>query len=196
MDPARKTMYLCCALCLALSCASADEGDADPVKAILSGIDGEPVVPRTASRLYLSGIRNMTGNDVLAEKFVIRLKEAVNSDGRLVVVPERERSDLLLEVALRECTIQNIGYDSMGQPVSKRMRILAGAALFDLKKKRMVFSDPTIQAFRTYSDIVPPLSSEYQVMDAVIDELAKRITAKTVSGWYTQYMDSIEKGGE
>ncbi|MBN1533956.1 MAG: hypothetical protein JXA20_14900 [Spirochaetes bacterium] len=197
MDIAHRTAYLCCVLCLLLSCASGIvEGEVDPMKAILSEINGEPVVPRAANRLYLAEVRNMTDKAALEEKFVIRLKEEVNSDGRLVVVEEKDRSDLLLEIALREYTIQNIEYDSMGQPVKKRMRIMAGAVLFDLEKKRMVFSDPSIQAYQTYSDIVPPLSTEYQVMDAVTRELAKRIAAKTVSGWYTQYMDSIEKSGE
>ncbi len=187
-------LFLC--ILLSAGCAAPeDAGNDGAVKDFLKSIDGEPVVPRTANRLYISPLRDRTGDYLPLSKLSIRLKESVNSDGRLVVVQEKDRSDLLLEVSVNEYAIQNIEFDGLGQPVKKRIRIVAGASLYDMRKKRPVFSDPLIQAFRVYSDTVPPVSAELQVLDSVIDELARRITAKTVSGWYTQYMNIIEKGG-
>jgi len=176
------------------SCATVEQENQNLVSDVFKSINGEPVVPRTANRIFLAKIKNWTGNGLLGGKMTIKIKDAINIDGRLAVVPEEERADLLLEVTLKEYMIQNIGFDGVGQPVQKRMKIVAGAMLVNLSKKKVIFNDHMIQAFAVYSEFVPPIKMESAVMEEVADNLVNRITAKTLSGWYTQYMSPAEKG--
>jgi hypothetical protein len=195
-QPRQTTLIIPLVLAAALlfACAAPNEGNQELVKDVIKTIDGEPVVPRTANRLYLAKIKNFTGNELLAGKLAIKLKETVNADGRLVAVKDKESADLALEVALKEYTIQDMEFDAAGQVTSKRMKITASARLVNLAKKSQVFYDPLIQAFTNYSEFIPPIKEEMGVIDEVTAELAKRITAKTLSGWYTQYMTPAEKG--
>ncbi len=115
-------------------------------------------------------------------------------DGRLAVVSSPLETDLVLSGKVLSFTLQNLEYNEIGQPVKKRMRITASVKLLDRINMRTVFRDSDVQSFRTYSDILPPVENEFQVLNRVIDELAERIVSQTLTGWYTDKMTNIEKG--
>jgi hypothetical protein len=174
-----------------IACASPQ--DTKLAKDIIESLDGEPVVPRNANKLYLKLSSVVTEKD-LAGLLLPRLRETISLDGRLGLVDNAYFSDCRLDVIVTGFMIQDLKFDSMGRCVKKRMRITAGVALFDVARNKQVFSDPEIQAFREFSDEVPPIESFSHVIENVLSDLAKRISAKTLSGWYTQYMSDVEKG--
>lgn len=162
---------------------------------IIKGFEGEPVVPRNANRLYIMPPVNMTGTAAgISDKLLYRIKAHISLDGRLGVDADDQKSDLRLEVLVRKFMIQNLEYDTIGRAVKKRLWVTADVRLLDLKRNRVIFFEAGVQAFRVFSDLVQPIETVAQVTEYVLDDLGKRITSKTVSGWYTDRMTNIEKG--
>ncbi len=161
---------------------------------IISSFEGEPVVPRSANRLFVMAPVNGTGVDALSSRLLNRIKAAVSLDGRLGIDPDDAQADLRLEVLITKYMIQNVSFDAIGRAVRKRIWMTADVRLVNLKRNRVIFSEPAIQAFRVYSDLEQPIERESRVSEYVLDEMAKRITSKTVTGWYTDQMTEIEKG--
>jgi hypothetical protein len=159
----------------------------------VDGFEGEPVVPRNANRLFIVPPANFTGMGDLAPKLLYRIKAHISIDGRLGVDVDEQKSDLRLEVVITKFMIQNVAFDALGRAVQKRIWITADVRLLNLRRKKVIFFEPGIQSFKIFSDLVQPIETVTQVTEYVLDELAKRITSKTVTGWYTDQMTIIEK---
>ncbi|MBN2161003.1 MAG: hypothetical protein JW807_16550 [Spirochaetes bacterium] len=178
---------------LAAGC-SAEVRERDAVVGkIIESFDGEPVVPRSANRLFIQQPSNSTGVEGLGPRLLYRLRGNISLDGRLGVDDEEAGSDLRLEIRISKYIIEKMKYDEIGRPVEKRVWMTADVRLLDLRKNREIFSEEDIQSFRTFSDLVQPIETETQAADFVLDDMAKRITSKTVTGWYTDRMTIIEK---
>lgn len=188
------------AILLAVTCvkpsSSAEEngGDEQTVNKILRDIEGGPVIPYEANRIYIPLFENRTGKDGLPEKLRERIREAISKDRRLAVVDDVGISDLRLDGIITGYQIQNMTFNAIGVVEKKRMRITASVKLLKTVSRKVIFNEADIQSFREFSDTVPPILDESRVFEVVIDELAKRITANTLSGWYTERMTPVEKG--
>ena len=182
-------------ICLNLFyCAEDNRRDDPELEKILENINGEPVIPRTANRLYLPYFNDRTKIEGLREKLYNRLKESISREGRLAVVTDPELSDVALQGIITSCQIQPMDYNSFGVAEKKRMRITVAVKLTRTLSGRTIFYEPDLQAFKEYSDIIPPAMSESQALENVLVELAQRITAKTITGWYTELMTPVERG--
>ena len=115
-------------------------------------------------------------------------------DGRLAVVFEIREADLRLAGMIVKYQIQPIKYGNFGEPIKKRLRVIASITLYDIKKNKEIFYEKGIQSFEEFSDIRPPIISEIHIQDRVLENLARRIAVKTINGWYTKLMTPIEKG--
>jgi len=175
-------------------CATAGQGGDTVVHRILKDVNGEPVVPREANRIFIVPPGRSMENPEIAEKLFIRIRRNISMDGRLALVSERGGADLALEWCIRDFSRHNLVYGDMGRPVKKRIRVVAGLRMYDLKKGVLIFDEPDIQSFREYSDIIPPVETESAVIEYIIDNLANRITAKAITGWYTEFMTPAERG--
>lgn len=181
-------------LALAQSCSTTGENEKSSVSDILNNIHGEPVVPREANKIYIEQPVENSRFSEIAEKVFILLREKLNMSGRLTVVPEKAGADLMLHYSIGQYQVQAVKFGDMRRAVQKRMRITAGMKLVDVRRDRIILIDREIQAFRDFSDIIPPIESEYQVLNEVLGNLSNRIFEKTLTGWYTGYMSKIEKG--
>lgn len=185
--------FFLAAIILLYGCASTGNSNSYLNKAI-GGIDGEPVIPRAANKIRIPVFRNLTGIAHISENLSLKLKEQVNMDGRLAVVPENIEADLRLDGIITGYEIQPIKFGNLGEPVRKRLRITASLKLIDLNKGKEIFFERSVQAFDEFSDKIPPIITEMKIRDKVVDMLAKRITLKTINGWYTRLMTPVEKG--
>ncbi|GEM_PF-337615 len=161
---------------------------------VLRGIDGEPVVPRKANRILIPYFRNYTREPSVSERLTIRIRELITMDGRLAVVSDEERADLNLRGAVLLYHLQPIHFTDSGEAVRKRLRIVVSVELIDVKSGREIFRETQVQAFRLFSEVIPPIMSETQVRNNVVDELARRVAVTTITGWYTGLMTDVEKG--
>lgn len=168
--------------------------DESAAREVLRNLDGEPVIPRNANKIIIPFFHNYTSKPSISEKLTLKLRRSVNMDGRLAVVSTGRNADLRLVGMIVQYEVQPIQYGNFGEAVRKRLRIIAAVKLFDIKKREEIFYERGIQAFEVYSDLIPPISSEIQVQERVLEKLARRIAFKVVNGWYTDLMTPIEKG--
>ena len=163
-------------------------------KSILDQFSGETVVPRQANTIYIAPFINTTRKTELADKVAFKLSSLIVSDGRLAIVKDANTADTVFETKIISFEKQAITFNNFGQPDKKRLRIIVSAKFTDNKKQHVIFNDSSIQAFFEFSEITRPITSEIQAIESLTDNLAKRLFAKIVSGWYTGEMTDIEKG--
>ena len=163
-------------------------------RSILDQFSGETVVPRQANTIYIAAFINTTQRAELADKIALKLSNLIVSDGRLAVAKDAGAADTIFEGRIISFEKQTIAFNNFGQPDKKRLRIIVSAKFSDNKKQRVIFNDSSIQAFSEFSEITRPITSEIQAVDTLTDNLAKRLFAKIISGWYTGEMTGIEKG--
>ncbi len=182
-------------LILALvQCAGVPGREPSGAAKLVGVTSGEPVVPRHANTIFVPDFIDTTGRSGIARRLTLKVRDLIGRDGRLAVTPAREGADLLLEGDITGFQIQPIEYGGQGVPLRKRMRIVVSVKLLDLGNGRIIFRDRSVQSFMVYSEIRPPVMSEHQVLDSLLETLAERIRAQTITGWYTEYMSSVEKG--
>lgn len=181
-------------LAVTVSCASVIETEKGSVKSVLNSMNGEPVVPRKANRIFVPDFSNRSGRASIHTLLTLKLRKFIYSGGRLALVESRENADLLLQGEVMSFVIEPVQYSVIGLPVKKRMRMAATVTLTDASRGKLIFLGRSVQAFEEYSDNVPPVVTEESAKERIIDSLAQRITAQVESGWYTNLMTPEERG--
>jgi hypothetical protein len=190
----KSVFILTCILIISTGCTLTEKQNSNTVKDVLRTFAGEPVIPRESNRIFIPLFSNLTDQLSIPLKMALRLKEQITADGRLAVVSENDNPELLLKGMINAYQVQPVKYDGFDKPVKKRLRIVASFRLFDIKKEKEILFDGNIQAFEEFSDVIPPIITEIQIQDKVLDDLAKRIALKTIDGWYTRLLTPVEKG--
>ncbi len=181
-------------LFVAWGCVSDVRDDEALVGKIIRGFEGEPVIPRSANRIFIPRPDSILGLEHLVPPLLDDLRRSVSLDGRLGVESEEQKADLRLEIRITKYLLEGILYDELGRAVQKRIWITADVRLVDIERRRTIFFERGIQSFRAFSDLVSPIETEDQARQYALEELAKRIASKTATGWYTDRMTFIEKG--
>jgi hypothetical protein len=181
-------------LAVSLFCLCLGQGVTHSRESLLDQLSGETVVPREANTIYLVPFKNATRYSALPDRINSKLGNLIVSDGRLAIHKEMDAADTVLEGKIKSLQTQPLTFNSFGREDKKRLRILVSVRLTDNKKQRVIFDDPEIQAFIEFSETTPPITSEIQATENLIDSLSKRIFSKIISGWYTNEMTNIEKG--
>lgn len=192
--PAPVAWMLIAGLILLAACATAPGTSGSAASRLADKINGGPVVPRHANTIFIGEFTDLSGKADIARRLSMKVRELINRDGRLAVAPAAAGSDLALSAAVTGFQIQPVEYGNQGIPVKKRMLLTASVKLLDMTRGKTIFGNRAVQSFTEYSETVPPVMSEYQAIDSVIDRMAERIRAQTITGWYTDYMTPVEKG--
>jgi hypothetical protein len=182
------------ALCVMASCADSGQVRPGSVGRVITSINGEPVVPRQANKIFIGDFEVASGDTRVAHRLVTRIRDFINTDGRLVTVRERMMAEKELTGRIASIESQAVEFGAHREPVRRRLRILTRVSLFNLSTGKTIFAERPVQAFSTFSEVVQPITPEPVALDSVIEELAKRVALQTVSGWYTERMTSVEKG--
>ena len=175
-----------------MGCASSMKQEGGDVKNIINKIDGETVVPRDANKIYINPFLSLKFPEI-SKKLVVNIKELLSIDGRLAIVDTREMADIELNGKIIEYQLQKIIFGKVGNAEKKRLRIVASIRLINLKKNQLILYENGIQAFKEFSEVLPPIQNEEYVKINVIKMLARRISSKTITGWYSKYLTPIEK---
>jgi hypothetical protein len=174
-----------------LSCTT-DEKSA--VGTIVHSINGQPVIPFTANKLYIEPLKNETGIQHYGDIITKRIVEKIVANGRLAIATSEEVSDLKLMGTIQSLQIQPITIDYAGIVKKKRLLIIAVISLVNMHTKTFIFRNITVQAFKEYSDIEAPITPLNIVQDEVEQMLASRITLQVETGWYTALKTDAERG--
>ncbi|MCU0822191.1 MAG: LPS assembly lipoprotein LptE [Spirochaetes bacterium] len=179
---------------MSISCASSESMDDLKRNGLLGVINGEPVIPRNANKIAVPFFHNFTAEPSVAENLTLKVRRIIGMDGRLAVVTDNAGADLRLAGAVVQYRVQPVQYGNFNEPVRKRLRIVASIKLVDCRSGREIFYDSGIQAFQLFSEMIPPVTPEIKVQEDVLENLARRISAKVVEGWYTEFLTPAEKG--
>jgi hypothetical protein len=113
-------------------------------------------------------------------------------DGRLAVVDRPEEADVQIQVGKisREALVLERG--RAGEPVRGTVRLQAAMVLRDLTRNgRVGVQDNLGEARADYDSVFK--GAEAQAAEACMKELARRIVAKALHGWYTGMLTEQEK---
>lgn len=162
--------------------------------AVLKNINGEPVVPRSANKIFVPTFINRTKHVSITEHLTLKLRKHINTGGRLITVSKKSIADLELIGRIDTYELQPIRYNTADEPVLKRLQITVYIWLNDLRSGKMILFKNKVQAFKKFSDRIPPVRSETQVRNSVLEQLSRRIAITASKGWYTELMSRTEKG--
>lgn len=172
------------------SCISFEDNKQDDT--ILKKFSGDNVIPENANTIKLEKFSDRSNSDK-AGRLRTKIKEQLTSDGRLAVL-DSLNTDLVLRGQITEFFIKGLSFDAAQMPLLKRIKITASIKLIDKKHNKIIFIENDIQAFLNYSESISPVKNDMQAEEEVLEMLAKRISKKVLSGWYTEYMNKMERG--
>jgi len=178
-------------LLLILSCSMNDKGG---LRNVVGSINGQPVIPYTANKLYIAPFTNQSGIPGYEEKLKQRIIEKIITSGRLAIAPVQAGSDVALSGTIQSFQVQPIVIDSAGIIKKKRLLIIAVISLINVQNGNYIFRNITVQAFKEFSDIEAPVTPFNIVQDEVEQVLASRIALQVETGWYTSLKTEVEKG--
>ncbi len=164
------------------------------VTTVIKKFNGGPVVPRNANSIFIHSIKNRTANIQLDEVLKQKLVKEINLDGRLAVISEYSNADLLMYSSIQKYSIEQLTHDAIGRVDKKRIKIRFMITLQNRKNKKFIFKNEYINSYYNFSEISPPIMSEYFASDTLLQSLAEKAAKKIITGWYTQLMSSMEKG--
>jgi hypothetical protein len=187
----KKKYIIAVALLWTLSCSSNDKAE---LGNIVGSINGQPVIPYTANKLYILPFTNQIAIPGYEEKIKQRIIEKIITGGRLAIAPVQADSDITLTGSIQSLQVQPIVIDSAGIIKKKRLLIIAVISLINVQTKNYIFRNITVQAFKEFSDIEAPVTPINIVQDDVEQMLASRIALQVETGWYTSLKTGVEKG--
>lgn len=173
-----------------VSCISNNTG----IKPILHSMNGQPVIPYNANKLYIGQLENYTNIPHYEEKIKQRIIDKIIINGRLAIVPVEENSDVKVTGSVQLFEVQPIMIDNTGIIKKKRLLIIAVISLINTHTNSYIFKNMPVQAFKEFSDIDFPLTPFNIVQDEVEQNLALRIALQIETGWYTSLKSDVEKG--
>lgn len=185
------TIILALVLLFSLSCSARQPST---LGNIVESINGQPVIPHTANKLYVAPFINKTVIPNYGQRMQKRVVERITIGGRLSVVPDKAGSDVTLAGEIRLFQIQPISIDSRGVTIRKRLLIIASIDLINTHTNNYIFRNAAVQAFQEYSDVEFPIVPLNIVQDEVEQNLASRIALQVETGWYTSLKTDIERG--
>ncbi len=174
-----------------LSCSSNDKAE---LGNIVGSINGQPVIPYAANKLYISPFTNQTGILGYEEKIKQRIMEKIITGGRLAIAPVQADSDVILTGTIQSFQVQPIVIDSAGIIKKKRLLLITVISLINAQTGNYIFRSITVQAFKEFSDIEAPVTPITIAQDEVEQVLASRIALQVETGWYTSLKTGVEKG--
>lgn len=169
-------------------------GDKTPLAQFIQSFDGQPVIPFSANKIFISPLINETATPNIEVTITKRIIEKITVNGRLAIAPVKADSDVTLTGTIQSFQIQPIVIDSTRVIRKKRLLIIASISLYNEHTKSYIFRNITVQAFKEFSDVDAPIIPFTIVQDEVEQALAARITLQVETGWYTSLKTEVEKG--
>jgi len=157
------------------------------VNSILSQtFKGNRLLPEGVSRIYIDKVSDGSISSTVKESFESSLKKRINFSGKLSLVETPENSDLTLKISLFGFSSAPIKFDSSGKAVENKLRLYAhvwinASSTGEEKVKRI-----KVEAWQFYSEINPPIMSEFNAITGLTDQMAERIVSVVITGWYRE----------
>jgi hypothetical protein len=167
-------------LIIQAACSSSENKSSE-----LTGIfNKEVLTPGASKKIFFSPVQNRTGNSVLSDELMVRLKKRIIFEGRLSIAENQEQSDMTVNLEILLFIIENLKFDTTGNAIQKRIRSLAGISIINSKNNNPYFKGKEVEAIVVFSEFNPPIVDEYSATCTAADILSERILSVIMTGWY------------
>jgi len=155
--------------------------------------DSRVRIPPAARDLYVPPFRNRS-NEIGLENLVTEaVLQQFLADGRLNIVEDPRRADVILRGVIRGYRRRPVIYDARDIVQQYRVGMTLRLWLLDPDDEESLREIPGLTRQTYYSDRVAPVETEEEAQQRVVEQLARDVVRKTLRGW--PYVDGPTGGG-
>lgn len=140
-------------------------------------------LPKDYRTIYLYEIFNDTDQAQMPDKIKTILKDEFTVDGRLIVVNDIDKADVLLALRILKYTSTPVTYGPNQLPDQIATAVIIKMALQDVKTNRILRTSE-IEEKILYNIQTEPRSTEETAQESLLQACTRKILLATVEGFY------------
>ncbi len=150
----------------------------------ISGCGYQPTtsIPPDMSKIAIKPFKNSSSEPNLENRLTEEVTQQMLAHGSLEVVGP-DQADVILKGQIKSYRKIPTLYNEQDVPQQYKLRVEILLKLIDPRTNKMLRGFKNIFRETIYSDIIPPVETEYQAQRRVIDQLARDVVTSTVEGW-------------
>ncbi len=145
---------------------------------------GNRLLSEGVNRIYIDKISDGYINSIVIESVDSSLRNKINLNKNLSVVNSPEFSDMILKVWLTSYISEPVKFNSSGIIEERRLKIDSFICLISSTTGEEIIKKKYIDSVQFYSDVIPPVTSEFKAITGLTDMLSERIVSVLITGWY------------
>lgn len=159
-------------------------GKNDPVVSKI--FKGNRLVPEAVNRVYIDSITGGHINSAVRDNLLLSLERKLNGEKKLALVHSPEKSDLKLRVHLERFSSEAVKHNVSGDVDESKLRIECLVWIISSQNGDEIIKEKKVDAEQMYSEINPPVITEFRAITLLTDKLAGRIISVILTGWYLE----------
>lgn len=144
-------------------------------------------IPPDIRDLAVLPFNNSSAEPGLENILTDEVKQQLLAEGRLNLVGTG-KADAILDGEIYRYQRMPLIYDERDRVQQYRVRVDIRYRLVDPETEESLRSWDNVYRHTTYSDVIPPIETEYDVQERVLYQLARDVVTSVVRGW--PYMDN------
>ncbi|GEM_PF-4981582 len=140
-------------------------------------------LPKDYRTIYLYEIFNDSNQTDLPDILKTSLKDEFTIDGRLIIVDDIEKADLVLALRILKYNVAPITYGQNQLPDQMAVALQVKMALQDIKTNRILrTSEMEEKSF--FNNLTEPMSTESSAKEQLLENITRKILLATIEGFY------------
>jgi len=152
--------------------------------AISKMFKGNRMLPEGTGRVYLEIISENDIDSSIRDALLESVTMKINTSQQLSLVDTRDAGDLVVKVMLTGFFSDPVKFNSSGVVVLKKIRIDSLVWLTATATGEEKLRNKKVESEMFYSDVDPPVLSEYKALTVLTDLHADRVVSVISTGWY------------
>jgi len=163
-----------------LGCSSGEKS----TSVLTKTFKGTRFLSGSVNRIYIDKISDGNINSMVMDTFASSLRNRINLNKNLSVVDSPDDSDLILKVWLAGYSSEPVKINSSGIVEERKLRIDSFVRLISTSTGEEKIKKKYVDSVQYYSEINPPVTSEFKAVTALTDLLSDRVVSVVITGWY------------
>lgn len=181
MRPKGLKLILIFTLAVCTSCKS------DYTDSVVSQVfRGNRPLPTGVSRIFIEMMPDVIINDAVKDTFSKAMNTRISKSEQLSLVSSPGESDLVLKVSFTEYSSEPVKVNSSGTVEKYKLRLVSFVWIISPSTGDEKVRQKKVDAELVYSELIPPVMSEYQAISALTDQLADRVISVVSTGFYRE----------
>lgn len=143
------------------------------------------MLPSDVRTVFVPTCQNMTTEPFLEQDVTSALMAAIQMDGSLKLVPDEKDADVVLNVVIRDFTLDPVGYESGSANTVEeyRMTLVASIVLQRTSNGAVVVESPNVKGWEDFDFTGDLTSSKAVALRPAAEDLGRRIVNEIVMYW-------------